>query len=96
MDWEFLPGTTATGGLRYQHEKIDYTFNDILNVAKFAGGATDNFWTYHAGLNHKFTEDLMGYVSYSTGHKGQTYDLTTGFNSNRALAGPVKPEGTRA
>ena len=91
-DWEFMPGTTVTGGLRYQHEKIDYTFHDILNAASFAGGATDNFWTYHAGLNHKFTEDMMGYVSYSTGHKGQTYDLTTGFNTNRALAGPVQPE----
>ena len=92
LDYEIFPGTTATGGLRYQHEKIDYTFHDILNVANFAGGATDNFWTYHAALNHKFTDDSMGYVSYSTGHKGQTYDLTTGFNLNRQLAGPIKPE----
>lgn len=97
LDWEFLPGTTVTGGARYQHEKIDYTFNDILNGnAFFAGGDTDNFWTYHAGLNHKFTEDIMAYVSYSTGHKGQTYDLTTGFNRNRQLAGPVRPETSKS
>ena len=95
-DWEFLPGTTATLGTRFQHEKIDYTFHDILNAANFAGGSTDDFWTYHAGLNHKFTEDAMGYVSYSTGHKGQTYDLTTGFNNNRALAGPVKAETSKS
>jgi iron complex outermembrane receptor protein len=96
LDWEFMPGTTATGGLRYQDEKIDYSFNDILNKAFFSGGAQDDFWTYHAALNHKFSDAIMGYVSYSTGHKGQTYDLTTGFNNNRALAGPVRPETSKS
>ncbi|WP_304217081.1 TonB-dependent receptor [Phenylobacterium aquaticum] len=97
LDWEVTPGTTLTGGARYQHETIDYTFLDIQNgSAYFHGGAKDNFWTYHAALNHKFSDDLMAYVSYSTGHKGQTYDLTTGFNSNRALAGPIRPETSKS
>ena len=97
VDWEVLPGTTLTGGARYQHEAIEYTFLDIQNgSAFFKGNAKDNFWTYHASLNHKFTDDLMTYVSYSTGHKGQTYDLTTGFNSNRALAGPIRPETSKS
>lgn len=96
LDWEFSPGTTLTGGLRRQHEKIDYSFLDILNGgAFFEGGAKDNFWTWRAALNHKFNDDVMGYVSYATGHKGQTYDLTTGFNRNRQLAGPVRPETSR-
>lgn len=97
LDWEFLPGTTATGGLRYQDEKIDYTFHDIQNGGvRFSGGAEENFWTYRAGLDHKFTDDIMAYISYNTGHKGQTYDLTTGFNLNRQLAGPVKPETSKS
>jgi len=96
VDWEFTPGTTVTGGLRRQHEKVSYTFLDILNGnALYQGDATDNFWTYRAALNHKFTQDVMGYVSYATGHKGQTYDLTTGFNQNRFLAGPVHPETSK-
>jgi iron complex outermembrane receptor protein len=96
VDWEFTPGTTVTGGVRRQHEKVSYTFRDILNGnAFYQGDATDNFWTYRAALNHKFTQDIMGYVSYSTGHKGQTYDLTTGFNQNRFLAGPVRPETSK-
>ncbi len=37
----------------------------------------------------------MTFASYSTGYKGQTYDLTTGFNQNRAAAGPIKPERSR-
>ncbi len=96
MDWEFIPGTTVTGGARRQHEKINYTFHDILNGPTFAGGAKDNFWTYRAAVNHKFSEDIMAYVSYATGHKGQTFDLTTGFNLNRQLAGPVRPETSKS
>ena len=34
----------------------------------------------------------MAYAAFATGHKGQTFDLTTGFNLNRQLAGPVLPE----
>jgi iron complex outermembrane receptor protein len=96
VDWEFVPGTTLTGGVRRQHEKIDYTFQDILNNAFFSGGASETFNTYRAAVNHKFTDDIMAYVSYATGHKGQTYDLTTGFNQNRFLAGPVKPETSKS
>ncbi|MDB5460076.1 MAG: TonB-dependent receptor [Caulobacteraceae bacterium] len=93
VDWEFVPGTTATAGVRYQHERVNYTFLDIQNGnAFFSGNANDNFATYKASLEHKFTRDIMGYASYATGHKGQTYDLSTGFNTNRALAGPVLPE----
>lgn len=96
LDWEFMPGTTLTGGLRRQHEKVSYTFNDILNNAQFAGSAAESFWTYKAALNHKFSSAVMAYVSFATGHKGQTYDLTTGFNKNRFLAGPVRPEKSKS
>ncbi len=92
MDWEFLPGTTATGGLRYQRETIDYTFHDILGNAFYKGAATDYSLTYRLALEHKFTKNFMVYGSYATGHKGPTFDLSTGFNLNRELAGPVRPE----
>ena len=98
LDWEFTPGTTATGGLRYQHERVDYTYRDFAAAGTpfFSGAATDNFFTYKAGLRHEFTDDLMVYASYATGHKGQTYDLTTGFNAQRASGGPVRPEKSRS
>jgi iron complex outermembrane receptor protein len=38
------------------------------------------------------TDDVMLFGSYATGHKGQTYDLTTGFNQARADVGPIAPE----
>jgi iron complex outermembrane receptor protein len=92
-DWEFIKGTTLTAGIRHQQEDIDYTFLDIQNGnAFFEGDATDKFETYRFGLQHQFTDDFMAYAAYATGHKGQTFDLTTGFNLNRQLAGPVLPE----
>ncbi|WP_323493943.1 TonB-dependent receptor [Sphingomonas sp. 10B4] len=95
-DWEFLPKATLTGGLRVQNEKINYTFRDIQNGnAFFSGGAEDTAETHRVSLRYEFTPDVSVFGTYSTGYKGQTYDLTTGFNANRALAGPIKPETSR-
>ncbi len=93
IDWDILPGTTITGGGRFQQETIHYSFVDIQNgSAAFLGGAKDNFWTYKGGVKQQLTSDVSVYGSYTTGHKGQTFDLSTGFNANRAAAGPVRPE----
>ena len=92
-EWTFLPKTTAIVGLRYQKEDIGYYFNDILNGnAKFSGNASDSSATYRLGLRQQVTDDVMVFGSFATGHKGQTYDLTTGFNQARANVGPIKPE----
>ncbi|MES2058740.1 MAG: TonB-dependent receptor [Pseudomonadota bacterium] len=100
LEYDILPRTTVIAGLRYQHEKVDYTYRDFIPPAGaagyFSGSANDNFATYRLGLQHKFTDDVMIYGSYATGHKGQTYDLTTGFNAQRASGGPVRPETSRS
>lgn len=95
IDWEFVPKLTAQVGGRLQNERIKYTFADRLASTNFDGHASDTAATYHLGLDYQATRDLMVFGSYSTGYKGQTYDLTTGFNRNRALAGPVRPERSR-
>ncbi|MDO7843505.1 TonB-dependent receptor [Sphingomonas immobilis] len=98
-DWEFLPQLTATGGVRVQNEKVEYTYRDNLAVAPapsfFSGNAEDTAVTWKASLRYEVTPDLMFFGTYATGYKGQTYDLTTGFNANRAAAGPIKPERSR-
>jgi iron complex outermembrane receptor protein len=92
-EWTFLPKTTAIVGLRYQKEDIGYYFNDIYNGnAKFSGSASDSSATYRLGLRQQVTDDVMVFGSFATGHKGQTYDLTTGFNQARANVGPIAPE----
>jgi iron complex outermembrane receptor protein len=96
IDWEVVPSLTLTAGGRVQNEKISYTFLDIQNGnAAFAGNAEDTAATYRLNASYQVTPDIMLFGSYSTGYKGQTYDLTTGFNQNRALAGPIKPEKSR-
>ncbi len=96
IDWEVVPSLTLTAGGRVQNEKVSYTFLDIQNGnAAFAGSAEDTAGTYRFNASYQATPDIMLFATYSTGYKGQTYDLTTGFNQNRALAGPIKPERSR-
>ncbi len=95
IDWEFVKNLTATVGGRAQNERVEYTFRDNIPKTSFAGHASDNATTYRLGLNYQATRDIMFFGSYATGYKGQTYDLTTGFNQNRANAGPIKPETSK-
>jgi iron complex outermembrane recepter protein len=95
IDWEFIKSLTATVGGRAQNERVKYTFRDNIPKTSFEGHASDNATTYRLGLNWQATPDVMLFGSYSTGYKGQTYDLTTGFNRNRANAGPIKPETSK-
>lgn len=98
-DYTFLEKFTLTGGARVQNEKVQYTYQDNLAVAPnrnfFSGGAKDTAFTWKANLRYQFTDNLMAFFTYATGYKGQTYDLTTGFNANRAAAGPIRPEKSR-
>lgn len=60
----------------------------IANIVR--GEETWNATTYHIGGKYEFTEDLMGYVSYSTGfHSG-------GFNSAASAGAAVDPAVTAA
>lgn len=96
VDWEIVPKLTVTGGGRVQNEVVSYTYLDrAANNAYFQGSAQDTAGTYKASVRYEFTPDLSLFVTRATGYKGQTYDLTTGFNANRAAAGPIRPERSR-
>jgi iron complex outermembrane recepter protein len=96
IDWEIISKLTLTLGGRAQKEEVSYGFLDIQNGnAQFSGDADDTATTYKISPQYQITPDVMVYASYATGYKGQTYDLTTGFNANRAAAGPIRPELSR-
>jgi iron complex outermembrane recepter protein len=99
LEFDILPTTTLIAGGRYSNEKVNYSFLDRRIVLPtqnfFSGGASDNFGTYKLGLQHRFTDDVSGFLTYATGYKGQTYDLTTGFGAVRASFGPIKPETSK-
>ena len=88
LEFDILPHTTLIGGGRYSFERVSYSFLDILNGNTFySGGDSDHFGTYKVGIQQHVGDNIMLFATYSTGHKGETYDLSTGFNIDRDDAG---------
>lgn len=47
-------------------------------------------WSGRAGLQYDFSDDLMGYATYSRGYKGPAYNVF--FNMQPRDTGALKPE----
>lgn len=95
-DWTVVPALTLTAGGRVQNERVSYSYQDNLaGGITYRGSARDTAGTYKGSVRYEFTPDVSAFATYATGYKGQTYDLTTGFNQNRAAAGPIRPERSR-
>jgi iron complex outermembrane receptor protein len=101
--WEFLPGTTAVAGLRFNQQVSGYTMSlgnpppgAFVQSAYFSSlGNKENSTTGKLSLQHQFTPELMSYVMTSTGYKGQAYDITSGLNAQTAAQQPVPSETAR-
>ncbi len=96
LEYDLLEGTTLIGGVRAGRGEIDYTFRDIANGGAFFSGAdSKTFQTYKAGIQQRVAPDVMTFLTYATGYKGQAYDIGTGFNLLRQRTGPVQPERSK-
>jgi iron complex outermembrane receptor protein len=85
---------SAIAGVRLNQQKIEYTF-DNFNVTPeqhFGGSNQENAVTEKAGLEYKVTPDIMTFATFSTGYKGQAYDLVSTFNAKEAAEMPVPHE----
>lgn len=77
--------TNITVGARYTWDRVGYqgkttvAGTDIL-VPGIGGPATGNFRkdapTFRISLDHKFTPDIMGYISYNQGTKSGGFDVS--------------------
>jgi iron complex outermembrane receptor protein len=94
-EYEVIEGTTLVGGMRVGHYDIDYTFRDRANNGYFSGDDSETYETYRASVQHRFTPDVMAFATFATGHKGQAYDISTGFNLVRQNSGPTKAEKSK-
>lgn len=92
LEYDILPSTTLIGGGRYSRERINYIYNDRVANRNYGGHSVDYFGTYKLGIQQKLSTDITAFLTYATGHKGEAYDISTGFNQLRADGGPVKPE----
>jgi iron complex outermembrane recepter protein len=98
---EVLPATRITAGLRYTHDDKSVagttavdgeTLPPVIPGMTSPSSQQETFtrYTYRAVLDHQFTPDIMGYVSYDTGFKSGQYNLIS------YAAPAVKPESLDA
>jgi iron complex outermembrane recepter protein len=92
---EVLPATDLTVGLRYTVERRDYEGVEILGNPDgtlagppFTDSAQQTFQkpTWRFSLDHKFSDAILGYVSYNRGFK------SGGFNDDLVPTTPYAPE----
>jgi iron complex outermembrane recepter protein len=106
VTYDITETTHIDGGLRYNNEKIDVAFvNRVIPAAAPANNATclatcfgkdsESQLTGKISLRQDIGSGSMVYASYSTGYKGQGFDISTGFTPGRA-ANPVKSEHSKA
>jgi iron complex outermembrane receptor protein len=92
--YEILPATKVTVGLRYQHDDQSYrfVFTDGSGT-NFRGRSSMIFVTGEASLQHDFTQDIKGYLTYANAQTGKAYDLedNVGASSTAGLT-PLKSE----
>ena len=75
--FKVFPDTEITGGLRYTDENQTFTLPAASLTAK---QAIDKI-TYRVALDHHFSKEVLGYVSYSTGFKSGGYNLVAPGNA---------------
>ncbi len=100
--WDLTEKLSVTGGARINRQKISYHFDKTIFASTTPGAATshqlfskadqDDAFTGKVGVQYKITPDIMTFGTFSTGYKGQAYDLVSTFSAAIAAQMPVKPE----
>ncbi len=97
--FDIVDSTSVIAGLRLNREDTGYTFTKYANpplpktvVGYWSEDNKENSTTGRLGLEHRFNRDVMAYGTYSTGHKGVAYDLTSSFTAVTALNQPIPSE----
>jgi iron complex outermembrane recepter protein len=82
LDWEFATGTTLTLGARYTYEKrkVDTTStilrrNGTSVVIALNAKQSIEKPSFRVALSHKFSDDVLGYVSFNTGIKSGGFNV---------------------
>jgi len=104
--YDIAQSTHIDAGIRANNEKISVRYlngvvpavrpgNNATCLAECVGNASDSVVTGKIALRQDLARRVMAYASYSTGYKGQGYDISTGFTATRAAV-PVRPETSKA
>jgi len=92
--YDLTENLALLAGLRFNRQKIDYTFDNFNTNPNqhFSGANQENAVTGKGGIQYKWTPDIMTFATYSTGYKGQAYDLVSTFTARTAAHMPVPHE----
>ncbi|KQV58494.1 MULTISPECIES: TonB-dependent receptor [unclassified Caulobacter] len=100
--WDVTEKLSVTGGARINRQKISYHFDKTIfanttltsptSHQLFSKADQDDAFTGKVGVQYKITPDIMTFGTFSTGYKGQAYDLVSTFSAAIAAQMPVKPE----
>jgi iron complex outermembrane receptor protein len=98
--WKILPATSLVAGLRFNHDEISYQYNQIIDAVTptdvegpffSTSSSSSNTVVGDVSLKQQFTDNMMGYVSYSRGYSPAAYDTSAALFSNAPLQ-PVAKE----
>ncbi|UFH48326.1 TonB-dependent receptor [Pseudomonas sp. KNUC1026] len=87
-------------GLRYTHDYLSYdhrrvstsatAVNGIQPSTASSGSVNEDGFSGRLGVQYDFTDNLMGYLTWSRGYKGPAYNVF--FNMQPRDTDPLKPE----
>jgi iron complex outermembrane recepter protein len=63
---------SLTAGVRYSKDDKDERFDNTIVATTL--NTSDNHFDWRAGLDYKFTDTLLGYVSAATGYRPQSFN----------------------
>jgi iron complex outermembrane receptor protein len=91
-NYDLTEKLSLIGGARLNRQEIDYQFDNLLLNQHFSGADEEDAVTGKAGFQYQWTPDVMTFLTYSSGYKGQAYDLVSTFNARIAAQMPVPHE----
>lgn len=81
--WKITEKSHVTIGARYNQEEIDVNFTDNISGDSFAGDDDEDATPGKIAYQYFANSDTMLFASVTTGHKGQAYDISSGFTQAR-------------
>src|SRR5262249_6504667 len=63
---------SVTGGIRYSKDDKDENFDN--SIVRTSLGTSENSFDWKAGVDYKFTDSVLGYLSAATGYRPQSFN----------------------
>jgi iron complex outermembrane receptor protein len=93
--WKFNEKLHLTIGARYNYEEIEVEYADLVAGTSYAGDDDEDEVPGKISLQYFISDDTMLFASAAKGHKGQAYDISSGFDQSR-VDNPVGSESSES